>query len=61
MPSGTMHTLRHPAWALGFPDPQRGGDAQPFTLLAELTPLQQRAFQLLDVDPATDVAISRTP
>ena len=34
---------------------------RPFTLLAEATPLQQRAFQLLKVDPATDVAISRTP
>ena len=34
---------------------------RPFVLLAEATPLQRRAFELLEVDPAPNVAISMTP
>ena len=36
---------------------------RPLTLLAEATPLQKKAFELLDVDPnpGANVAISRTP
>ena len=34
---------------------------RPFTLLAEATPLQQRALELLDLDLNPDVAISLTP
>ena len=34
---------------------------RPFTLLSEATPLQRRAFELLEVDPMPNVAISMTP
>ena len=34
---------------------------RPFVLLAEATPLQRRAFELLEVNPAPNVAISMTP
>ena len=34
---------------------------RPFTLLSEATPLQRRAFGLLEVDPMPNVAISMTP
>ncbi len=34
---------------------------RPFTVLSDTTPLQQRALELLSVDPAPNVAISLTP
>ena len=34
---------------------------RPFTLLSEATPLQRRAFELLEIDPMPNVAISMTP
>ncbi len=35
--------------------------SRPFALLSQPTPLQQRAFELLGVDPDPGVAISMTP
>ncbi len=34
---------------------------RPFTVLSDPTPLQQRALELLSVNPAPNVAISLTP